>query len=145
MEKIFYAYRSPFIFLWFIIFLYIMSLTLLLFNEYLGTIVMILLNTLLLLLPLILLRKRLFCKILLDEKNISVIFKNKVIKTFSWSEVKFIRRNYYGTYIVSRINFNSDKDMAKNEKDIITMHVTTQSEQALKEFSQFYDEKIIQF
>lgn len=143
MEKIFNSTWNQYLYIGLSVFFYVMSIFLWIFVDF-AAFIFTFLSGSIFLIPFVIFYKRAFSKIVINEEGISLKFKQEVLKFFKWNEIKVIRL-VNSSIVISKKDFNTYRDLAVNEKYNIQVHHSNKIEQAIKEFSQFYDEKIIQF
>ena len=143
MEKIFNSSWNKYLYIGLSVLFYAIAVLLWIFVDFVAFIVTFLSGSIFII-PLIIFYKKAFSKIVINDEGISIKFKQEVLKFIRWNEIKVIRL-VNSSIVVSKKDFNTYRDLAVNEEYNIQFYHSNKIEQAIKEFSQFYDEKIIQF
>lgn len=111
---------NPFVYMILIISPIIVSIITLCCQEYYGALACLCIAVLFSV-PLILLRKRFFIKMIIDQQGIRTYYKNKLIKDLKWENIKdaqAIPTSSGGQIIFSDNPLYSGKDKWKNSKEI---------------------------
>ncbi|MBO5102699.1 MAG: hypothetical protein J6C13_01235 [Clostridia bacterium] len=87
-------------------------------------------------------RKYFFCKILLNDKGISVVYHGSVIKHIDWFEVKIVKITYNNLFLLANFDATNENEIIKRPKDYISFYADKKNTIIFSKYYKFLNTSI---